>query len=179
MNPILDMLMSSGGGEAVQTMARQFGLSQDQTSSALGQIVPALMAGLQQNASQPGGLEGLLGALNTGSHSRYLDDPGLLVDDATRQDGNSILGHILGSKDVSREVAGRTAEQTGIGTDIIKKMLPIVATMVMGSLSRQNAAASAQGLNAGDMIGSLLGQKGGGSMASGVAGLLGRLFGGR
>ena len=179
MNPILDMLMNAAGGGAVQRVGQQFGLSEDQTGSALGQLVPALVAGLQRNTSQQGGMEGLLGALSRGNHSQYLDSPELLEQDTTREDGNSILGHVFGSKDVSRAVAGRAAEQTGIGADILKKMLPVVATMVMGGLSKQNAAAPAQGLGAGNLLSSLLDQNRSGSMADEVAGLLGRFMGGR
>ena len=179
MNPILDMLMNAAGGGAVQRVGQQFGLSEDQTGSTLGQLVPALMAGLQQNTSQQGGMEALLGALSQGNHAQYLESPDLLGEEATRQDGNSILGHIFGSKDVSRAVAGRAAEQTGISADILKKMLPVVATMVMGGLSKQDAAAPAQGSGAGNLLSSLLDQNRSGSMADDVAGLLGRLMGGR
>ena len=179
MNPILDMLMNAAGGGAVQEVGQQFGLSEDQTGSALGQLVPALMAGLQRNTSQQGGMEALLGALSQGNHAQYLDSPELLGEDATQEDGNSILGHVFGSKDVSRAVAGRAAEQTGIGADILKKMLPVVATMVMGGLSKQNAAASGSGIGAGNFLSSLLDQSRGGSMADEVAGLLGRFMGGR
>ena len=73
MNPILDMLMNAAGGGAVENVGQRFGLSRDQTSSALGQLVPALMAGLQRNTAQPGGMEALLGALTQGNHSRFLD----------------------------------------------------------------------------------------------------------
>ena len=179
MNPILDMLMNAGGGGAVQRVGQQFGLSEEQTGSALGELVPALMAGLQRNTSQQGGMDGLLGALSRGNHAQYLDSPELLEQDATREDGNSILGHIFGSKDVSRAVAGRAAEQTGIGTDILKKMLPVVATMVMAGLSKQNAAAPAQGSGAGNLLSSLFDQNRSGSVADEVAGLLGRFMGGR
>ena len=130
-------------------VGQQFGLSEDQTGNALGQLVPALMAGLQRNTSQQGGMEGLLGALSRGNHSQYLDSPELLEQDTTREDGNSILGHVFGSKDVSRAVAGRAAEQTGIGADILKKMLPVVATMVMGGLSKQNADGPRPGIGRG------------------------------
>lgn len=138
MNPILDVLLNAGG-RAVQQIGQRFGLSDDQTSNALNQLVPALMAGLQRNSSLEGGVDALVGALEGGNHSRYLDNPELLGREATTQDGNSILGHIFGSKDVSRAVAGHAAEQTGIGADILKGMLPVVATMVMGALSKKSA----------------------------------------
>jgi hypothetical protein len=181
MNPILDMLMNAAGGQGVQQLGRQFGLSEDQTQGAMGQLVPALMAGLQRNTSQEGGLDSLLGALSSGSHSQYLENPELLGAETTAADGNAILGHIFGSKDVSRSVAGRVSEQTGIGTDILKRMLPIVATMVMGGLSRQNsmAATSEPGPGAGGFLTSLLDQNRSGGIADEVVGMLGRFLGGR
>jgi hypothetical protein len=178
MNPILDTIMNAAGGGAVQQIGQRFGLSPEQTSSALDQLVPALMAGLQRNTSQEGGMGALLSALNSGGHSQYLDNPELLGQETATQDGNSILSHILGSKDVSRAVAGQAAEQTGIGADTLKQMLPVVATMVMGGLSKHNASAPAQdtGVGGGGLISSLLGQNHNGSMASTVAGLLGRFL---
>jgi hypothetical protein len=179
MNPILDMLLNASGGGAVQQVGQRFGLSNDQTGSAISELVPALMAGLQRNTSQEGGLDSLLGALNSGNHSRYLDNPDALADDGVTQDGNSILGHILGSKDASRAVANQAAAQTGIGADVLKQMLPVVAAMVMGGLSKHNASAATVGggTQTGGMLGSLLDQNRDGSVVDDVAGMLGRFLG--
>lgn len=179
MNPILDMLMNTGSGGAVQQVGQRFGLSEQQTSSALQQLVPALMAGLQSNTSREGGMDALVGALKRGHHAEYLDHPERLAQSATTEDGNSILGHIFGSKDVSRAVAGRASEQTGIGTDVLKKMLPVVATLVMGSLSKR-AATGPSGTSdtaAGGLLSSLLDQNRDGSVADDVMGMLGRFMG--
>jgi hypothetical protein len=178
MNPILGMLMNAGGGDAVQQLSRQFGLSEDQTQGALGQLVPAVMSGLQQNTAAEGGVGALLGALANGNHAQYLENPELLGQQSTIAEGNGILGHIFGSKEVSRSVAGQAAEQTGIGTDILKQMLPIVATMVMGSLSKQNAQAAGTG-SGGSFLTSLLDQNRSGGISDEVGGLLSRFLGGR
>ncbi len=45
-------------------------------------------------------------------------------DDTAVSDGNNILGHILGSKDVSRAVADRASANTGIDSGMLKQMLP-------------------------------------------------------
>lgn len=180
MSSFVNVLMNMAGGAAVQQLGRQFGLSESQTGSALSQLVPALMAGLQHNTSQEGGMGALLGALGGGNHGQYLDNPGLLGEESTRQDGNSILGHIFGSKDVSRAVAGNAAQQTGISADILKQMLPLVATMVMGGLSKQNAApASGMASGGASILSALFDQNRSGSVADEVVGLLGRFLGGR
>jgi len=138
---ILESVLDAGGGNAVSQIAKTLGMGETQAQSAIGQLLPVLAIGLSQNASTQEGLGSLLGALNRGNHQRYLDEPSTLGNAEGIQEGNSILDHIFGSKDVSRQVASRTAEKTGVGTDLIKKMLPIVATMAMGALSKQTSHA--------------------------------------
>jgi hypothetical protein len=138
---LLSMILDQGGGSPVRQLAGNFGLNEDQAVAAITNLLPALGQGLARNAASSGGLESLLGALTAGGHQRYLEDPSMLGHEATVQDGNGILGHILGSKEVSRSVAQQAAEKTGIGVDILKKMLPVIAAITMGTLSRQAAGA--------------------------------------
>ena len=181
---ILDAILNAQDGAAVPQLGRQFGLEPEQTQSALAALVPALAAGLQRNM-MGGGLEGLATALSTGGHERYVNDPGSLTDAATTADGNGILGHIFGTKDVSRQVAQRAADQTGIDATILKRMLPLVAALAMGGLSRQTTAAGAgSGAPGGPaslmaMLSPLLDQNRDGSIADDVIGMAGRFFGQR
>ena len=91
-------------------------------------------------------------AVQSGDHQRFLDQPELLAKPETTNEGNSILGHILGSKEASRKVASHASAQTGIGEDLLKQMLPLVATMAMGALKKKTAEPSL-----GDLMGSVLG----------------------
>ena len=98
-------------------------------------------------------------------------------------DGLSGLGHILGSKDVSRRVAADAGAQTGLSPDILKRMLPLVATLVMGAMSRQSAAGGATPLSPGsgggllEMLGGALDSNRDGSPLDDITGMLGRAFG--
>ena len=113
-----------------------------------------------RNAASAGGLESLAGALSSGRHERYIDSPEALGGEDTIQDGNGILGHILGSKDASRQVARNAAAQTGIGEDMLKKMLPVVAAMTMGALSKQNSSTAFQIPGSDPAAGGLMGMLG-------------------
>jgi len=156
---LLNIILNQGNGQAVRQLAGNFGLNEDQTVSALSNLLPVLGQGLARNASSQGGLDSLLGALTGGQHQRYLEDPSVLNQPDSINDGNGILGHILGSKDVSRQLAQRTSEQTGIGADILKKMLPMIATLAMGALSRQTSSVQkAPGASAADGLTGMLGQ---------------------
>lgn len=170
---ILDTILQAQGGQAVNGLGAQFGLDGRQTQTALSALLPALAGAVTQNASRPGGLDALLGALSGGQHARYLDEPDQLSRAEAVQEGNGILGHLLGSKDVSREVVSRAAAQSGIGADVLKRMLPLVAALLMGGLS-QGTRAQAAPAGLGDVLGSVLGgAQGGGGLASVLGGVLG------
>ena len=178
---LLSVLLNQGGGNAVRQLAGNFGLNEQQAVSALSSLLPALGQGLARNASTSDGLEGLLGALAAGGHQRYLEEPSLLGQEDTVRDGNGILGHILGSKDVSRQVAQNASDQTGIGVDVLKRMLPVVAAMTMGTLGGQ--AAAGQSTSPGSAGGGIMGLLGGfldsnrdGSVVDDVLGIASRLF---
>ncbi len=175
---MMDMIMAAAGGNAPQQVGQQFGLNQQQSQGAIAALLPAISSALKQNTSSPQGLAGLLGALQNGQHEQYLDNPAQLGQPAAVNEGNAILGHLFGSKDVSRAVAGRAAEQSGVGADVLKKMLPMVAMMAMGSLGKQTAGGGASGAVKG-MLGQMAMQKlMGGQQASGLGGMLGGLLGG-
>jgi hypothetical protein len=155
---LVNMILNAGGGDAIRKLARSNGLDEKQVSSAITSLVPALGQGLAREASSQNGLESLLGALSSGRHAQYVDRPETLESEETIRDGNGILGHIFGSKDVSRQVARAAAARTGIGEDVLKKMLPVVAAMAMGALSKQRsgpADAAATGSGPGGLTGML------------------------
>ena len=132
-----DILLDSENANAISTIARKFGLSEDQAHEAVASLIPSLNRGLQHRTKEEIGVNDILDALGKGNHAKYLDDPERLEQQATTDDGNAILGHILGSKEVSRNVAKDAAAKTGIGSSLMKKLLPIVASMVMASLSKK------------------------------------------
>jgi hypothetical protein len=134
---LLDLIADAHDGRGLESIGHQFGLDDRQTKAALEQLAPAIAAGLRRNASSYDGLTSLLGALQRGQHDRYLDEPELVQLGNVRSDGNAILGHIFGSKDVSRGVAMHAASGTGIGGAILKQLLPIIASMVLGAITKK------------------------------------------
>ena len=90
--------------------------------------------------------------------------------DATRSDGNKILGHLLGSKDVSRNVAAHAAESAGIDASTIKKALPMLASLVMGAMSKKDVASNP------GVLGNLIDKDGDGVGLDDVLGLARKFF---
>ncbi|HEY0671973.1 MAG TPA: DUF937 domain-containing protein [Longimicrobiales bacterium] len=181
---ILESVMGASNGVAVQKLAEQFGLPPEKATAAIGALMPAVAAGLKRNIATEADASRLTSALASGRHENYLDQPELLADTATTADGNAILGHIFGDKEVSRQVATGAAQKTGIDPSILKKMLPLVAAIAMGALAKQtktagvgagSAAANKGGIGA--MLEPLLDRDRDGSAMDDVAGMIGGIFG--
>ena len=171
---LFDMLTQTNNGAAVQQVGQQTGLQPDMAQAAIKALLPAIAGGLQRNVQQPGGLQSLLGALQNGQHEQYLDQPESLAQPNAIADGNAILGHLLGSKDTSRAVAAQAAQKTGLSEQVLKSVLPMVASMAMASLSKQTKKP--------DMVGALAGMLSGQQpqpAQGGIGGLLGGLLGGQ
>ena len=132
---MIDALLGSQADGVVRQIGQQFGLDDSQATSAITALLPALAAGLNQNASSQPGLDALLGALGSGRHAQYVDDVGSLGQPGTIDDGNGILGHIFGSKEVSRQVARQASAQSGIGADVLNISQPNVVDVA--TVSRQ------------------------------------------
>ena len=160
---LADMLLNTHGGGATALLAQKFGISPEEAASAVSALVPALASGLQHNAAKEGGPQSLLLALAGGHYQRYVEDAEALDRPDTIADGNVILGQVLGGKDVSRQVASQASAQTGLGADLLKQMLPVVAAMAMGVIGRHMAGQVGQDAPA----------------DGGVLATLGSLFGGQ
>ena len=174
MLPLFDMMTNAQNGDAMRMMARQFGLSETQVEQAMEALMPAFSTGLKRNASTPADLSNFLGALASGNHAKYFEDMTAAFSPQGMAEGNGILGHLFGSKEVSRAVAAQASAATGIGQEIFKQMLPIIASTIMGGLFKQSTgqlnAASGMGSNPlGDIIGEMMRQgMGGGRQPSGA-----------
>jgi hypothetical protein len=155
---LTDLLESAGGSQSIAKLAAQFGLDTADAGKLIGALSPALVKGMQKQTVSPDTRAGLERAIQSERHQRYLDEPELLADEEARKDGNGILGHLFGSKDVSRDVAARAAEDTGIDAALIRKALPIVAGLAMGAMGRKAGARSGNG---GGTLGALAGLLGG------------------
>ncbi len=171
---ITDLLLGQENNSAIGQLAQKLGVSEEQARAIVAEVTPSLSRGMQRRAQDKNdNFGGLFDALSTGNHSRYVEKPDLLGRQETVDDGNSILGHIFGSKDVSRNVAKHAEQNTGIASTLIKKALPIVATMVMGSLGKSifggGSAPSAQ--QGGGLLTSLLDSDRDGSMIDDVLGM--------
>ncbi|TBE26840.1 DUF937 domain-containing protein [Rhizobium ruizarguesonis] len=147
MLPLFDMMMQAQNGAAMEAIARQFNLAQEQATKAMAALMPAFSAGLKRSTSNPYDFVGLMQAVSSGNYARYFEDMSRAFTPEGISDGNNILAQLFGSKEVSRAVAAQAAQMTGIGQDIYKQMLPVLADTLMGGLFKQTTGQMAPPVN--------------------------------
>lgn len=161
------------------SLADQLGVDQQTAESAVRQALPALVGGMEANAADPAGAASLAGALD--QHSPALIDGGVNLDDVDTEDGEKIVGHVFGgsSEQVVQTLGGNLG---GGGGDLIKKLLPLLAPIVLSYLAKRmrggqqdNTAPGAGGLQ--DVLGSVLSGMSGGSGGQGTGSILDMLGG--
>ena len=157
-----DLLNQMGG---ISSVARELGVSESEAQNGAAALLPAILGGFKKQAqSQPTGLAGLSGMLGQLGGGGLMDNVlGAQPTDVNR--GNDVLGQIFGSKDVSRAVAQNAAGSTGLDPALLKRMLPMLAMLAAGYLSKQTgglagqAAQTGQGGGLGGMLGQALGRQ--------------------
>ncbi len=150
MSNLVDGILGQLGPAGVAQIAKSLGVDERVMGPAVAAAIPAILGGMANNTRKPEGAESLANAL--GDHDPSIFDAlgGLLGGGG---DGAKILGHVLGGRQphVEKNLAG----QSGLNLDIIMKLLPILAPLVMGYLSREKQS---RGLDAGG-LGAVLGQE--------------------
>jgi hypothetical protein len=176
----------------IDELAAQLGVDRNQVQQAAESALPALLGGLQANASDPAGASSLMTALS--DHQAPVSSLG----DIDEQDGQAIVGNIFGGNtdQVVNQLGGLgSGGSSGAMGGLVQKLLPLLAPIVMSWLANKMASGG-QGSDSGpvqspagaggasnplqDILGQVLGGAAGGSAGSagGAGDILGGLLGG-
>ncbi len=156
---LFEILRRAQGGSAMDNMARQFGLSSEQTNQAATALMPALSLGLQHTALlDPMGFAQMFWRAGQPPGPQMFEQPSRAFSSLGQQQGDLFLGQLFGSPQAAQQVAQQAAAMTGLGSEVMRQMLPVMAGMIVtGVLHAAMNQGSGQGLGQGpnDMLGRL------------------------
>ncbi|MEZ5877800.1 MAG: DUF937 domain-containing protein [Tepidamorphaceae bacterium] len=136
----------------------------------------AFQEGMRRQVESMEAMQSFYKQMGSGNYERYFEDPEATQTEEIKANGNDVLGQIFGSKDVSRAVADQAAAMTGLGADIMKQMLPVIASMMMGGLQRQAGGNPFQQMFE-QMMGGGRGGAGANPFGDMLQGMMGSMFG--
>ena len=106
-------------------------------------MIPAFSAALQQIVSNPAAIAGILKELASGDHAASYA-PGQAP--APGAAGGDALGQIFGSPQAVETVVQHVSQVSGVSPDIVRTMLPAVASMLIGGLAHAMASLGLSGV---------------------------------
>ncbi len=195
MDAVTQQLLQQLSGEGLSLISQNIGADNKTTKSALSAALPLLMSALANNASKPEGAQALHQALTQDHDGSILNDVSGFLNNPQAANGAGILGHILGGQ--QPVVTQGLAQGTGLNGDQVGQLLQIAAPLVMGMLGQhqQQNGLKPNGLSSflgsqqqqvqqsnPDLMGTLntlLDTNQDGSAMDEVAGLMGKLLGGK
>jgi hypothetical protein len=162
MNNLYEILAEAEDGEAMAMLGREFGLTPQQTQAAVMALLPAISTGLKQATATPEGLGELFSVMGQQRDlSAMYGAPDVAFAAQGRAAGNDVLSVIFGSPDVSRAVVDQAQRFSGVGGAILKKMLPVIAGIIISGLMGgrgQGAPKGSATAPSGNVLGDILGQ---------------------
>lgn len=169
-----------------QEIASKLGVDEGEVNSAVRTLVPALVGGIQQNVQADHIDSSKLESDVAQQGTSGLLDGGVNVDQVDAKEGDQYVARIFGGND-SNAVASALAGGGAGNSDLIKKLLPILAPIVLAYIGKQltknsgsaeSQTQSAGGGGLGDVLGSILGGAGGGGGNNPLGSILGSVLGG-
>lgn len=174
----------------VADIASKLGADQGEVTQAIQTLVPTLLGTLQENVQADDIDSTHLESTVVAEGESDLLDGGVNVDQIDENQGNQMVASLFGGNDTN-QVASALAGAGAPGGDLIKRLLPMLAPIVLAYVGRQfqqrsagaGAGAQAQaapGGGMGDILGSILGGAGGGAAAGNnpLGSILGSVLGG-
>lgn len=173
----------------VTDIANKLGADEGEVNQAIQTLVPTLLGTLHENVAADDIDSVHLEKTVIAEGESDLLDGGVNVDQLDENQGNQLVASLFGGNDTN-QVASALAGGGAPGGDLIKRLLPMLAPIVLAYVGRQFQQRSAQGAGAGaqaqaapgggigDVLGSILG---GGAPAAGnnpLGSILGSVLGG-
>ena len=142
---LFEIMQAAQNGQAMQNMARQYGLSLQQTQAALAALLPAFSMGLQRQTQNPYAFGSLAQMMTASPYARFFEASGGIPPGA-QMAGNDVLSQLFGSNEVSRAIAAQAAATSGVSQAILNQMLPVIASILMGGLFKSTSSEGLGGI---------------------------------
>ena len=164
----IDEFLISYGPEVTKQMSNNFNVDQGTVQKLIPQLAPLIIAGLKKQKDTRGGDERVDHILNKYGDSSVLNNiQDLIANKAHAEQVDPNLGGLLGDAG-GLQAAQALAKKMNIDASTIMKMIPALAPLVLGALTKKRDTGG-KGISG---VGALLDADGDGSILDDVAGFL-------
>ena len=139
---IEDSMKSAEGRRLIAKLSSAFDIDDRNANTAVEALERELRARIERTMLSRGGVADVLSLVTKPTATRVLSsEPGNLASQDSIDSGNHILDVLIGNKHISRKIAARAASEAGLETGTVEKLLPVVASLMIGQLQQQSKPA--------------------------------------
>lgn len=135
---VFETMRQAQGVAAFDNLARLYGLSPEQMRAATAAVSPAFAQAFQRRSEGEQAAERLSRMLGAENYARAFDMQAAALDAAAKGEGqgDAALSALFGSPEVSRAVAAQASAASGVQAEIIRKVLPVLASVLIGGMMK-------------------------------------------
>jgi len=132
-----DLMRQAHHGRMVENFASQFGLTASDTEKLMATMLPVYAMGLQKNLQTQADPFGVVALIKAGPFRQAYESFEAAVSGSAQDAGRDAMMRIFGSGDAAKAIADQVATITGVGTDIVNKMMPAMTSTLLGGIGKE------------------------------------------
>ncbi|MBO7364749.1 MAG: DUF937 domain-containing protein [Lachnospiraceae bacterium] len=168
-------LKSLMNGDVISAISKVAGETKKDTTNVLSRGIPEILSSLTGTASTASGASGLLSTItgflgnnNAAASANSASGLASLVSGSNLSEGTNLLSSLLGGGNALSSIVGAVSNATSTSTNSTSNILSAAAPALLSVIGGQSS-----GANSGNLLSSLTGLMGGGSVTDLAANLLG------
>jgi hypothetical protein len=131
-----DLLRQAQGGQALDNIAAAYGLKRGEVEAMTTALLPMLQIGLQRSLTEAAAPSTVADLLDPDRFGAAFEDAHAALSPAATEAGRMALARIFGSPEAAKVVADQTAAISGVGADVVSKVMPTLAATVLGGIGK-------------------------------------------
>lgn len=133
---LLGMVVANKGLQLLYQAGSSYLQSENDAKVVVEQVIPVVSKALEAKTADKKGLGDMLKYLEGAGLQRFVENPDLIKTEEAKNAGLGVLSNLLGLSPTSGKMVGVLASRTGLSSSAVQSLLPIAASIVMGSLSK-------------------------------------------
>jgi hypothetical protein len=131
-----DLLKQAQGGQALDNIAAAYGLKRGDVEAMSGALLPMFQIGFQRSFADRGATSTVADLVDPDKFGAAFEDVHAALSPGVTEAGRMALANLFGSPDAARVLADQTAAITGIGSDVVSKVMPTLAATLLGGVGK-------------------------------------------
>lgn len=133
-----DLMRQAQGGQAIDNIAAAYGLKRTDVEKLMATLLPLLSRGMQRSMSDLNSPQAFAELMSDPEKFRAaFDDARAAVSPAATEAGRIALEKLFGSGEAAKVITEQAAAASGVGADVVSKVIPTMTATVFGGVIKQ------------------------------------------